>query len=160
MPPPAIVKNNMAKKKIWPLSLCTICGDKNPQLSWEPLITCSRRCRNTYIARKTALSPERRRKLSIAKLGEKNPNWLGDKIRSYTALHAWVRRHLTRPTLCQECKKVPPYDLANKGKYIRDFSQWEFLCRRCHMRKDGRLNRFWRLAPQHVNKDRHHPPLP
>lgn len=78
--------------------------------------------------------------MSKSKMGGKNPNWKGDNIKSMTALHTWVRRHLPKPELCECCNLVPPLDLANKGVYNRDFSNWEYLCRKCHMVKDGRMN--------------------
>jgi len=31
-------------------------------------------------------------------------------------------------------------DLANKGIYDRNPDNWEWLCRKCHMTKDGRVN--------------------
>jgi len=53
------------------------------------------------------------------------------------------KRKLTKPKLCQDCKKKPPYDLANiSQEYKRDLSDWEWLCRKCHMKKDGRLEKF------------------
>lgn len=33
-------------------------------------------------------------------------------------------------------------DLANKsGKYLRDLSDWWYLCRKCHMTIDGRIEK-------------------
>ena len=77
--------------------------------------------------------------VSEAKLAEKNPMWKGDKV-GYQALHGWVRRRLHKTKLCEKCHKSLPYDLANRsGKYLRDLSDWEWLCRRCHMLGDGRM---------------------
>ena len=71
--------------------------------------------------------------------GAGNPNWKGDSV-GYTGLHYWVKRWKPMPTLCEHCKKVPPYDLANiSGKYKRDLNDWEYLCRHCHMTADGRM---------------------
>ncbi|MCK5061745.1 hypothetical protein KAR28_04290 [Candidatus Parcubacteria bacterium] len=79
---------------------------------------------------------------SKSKLGKKNPMWKGDDV-GYNALHAWINRYLPKPKVCECCKKIPPYDLANKsGKYKRDLSDWEWLCRGCHMTKDGRMKIF------------------
>lgn len=73
------------------------------------------------------------------KLGKNNPMWVGDKV-SYTALHAWVKRNSNKPLLCQECNITKAYDLANiSQEYKRDVTDWEWLCRRCHMTKDGRI---------------------
>ncbi len=80
------------------------------------------------------------KKISFSKLGPKNPMWKEDV--GYKSLHEWVNIHKPRPDLCEECRIVPPYDLANKGVYNRNFDNWEYLCRRCHMIKDGRLAKF------------------
>ena len=74
-----------------------------------------------------------------------NPMWKGDNV-GYHALHAWVKRHCVKSKLCECCKKVPPYDLANKGIYNRELKNWEWLCRKCHMKKDGRLKNFYKTA--------------
>lgn len=68
---------------------------------------------------------------------EKNPMWKGSKV-SYGALHDYIKFHFPKPQFCEECKKEKPFDLANKGIYNRDFENWEWLCRKCHMKKDGR----------------------
>jgi hypothetical protein len=72
---------------------------------------------------------------------EQNPAWKGNKV-GYLGLHDFVKSRLPKPALCEECHKVPPYDLANKGTYDRDLSHWEWLCRKCHMTKDGRLKKL------------------
>jgi len=73
---------------------------------------------------------------------EKNSNWKGEKV-GYFALHNWVKRRLEKPDLCTRCRKRKALDLSNKsGEYKRDLKDWEWLCRRCHMEKDGRLKRF------------------
>ena len=85
--------------------------------------------------------------LGIRYKGIKNPNWKGDKV-CYSGLHLWVSSQLEKPDLCQRCKKVPPYDVANikpnknKETYNRDLKNWEWLCRRCHMVKDKRLKKL------------------
>ena len=44
---------------------------------------------------------------------------------------------------CEECKEEKPLDLANiSGEYKRDINDYEWLCRRCHMESDGRLQKF------------------
>lgn len=75
---------------------------------------------------------------SETKLAEKNPMWVGDKVK-YFPLHKWVKSRLPKSELCQMCMKVPPFDLASKGIYDRDLKNWEWLCRRCHMLSDGRM---------------------
>lgn len=56
-------------------------------------------------------------------------------------LHRRIKQRLAKPELCQACNKKAAYDLANvSGKYLEDLSDWEWLCRSCHMRMDGRMN--------------------
>ena len=70
---------------------------------------------------------------------EKNPMWRDDV--GYSSLHLWIKNYKQKPKVCEICKKYPPHDLANiSGKYKRDINDFEWLCRKCHMIKDGRLN--------------------
>jgi|ERR1035437_2606755 hypothetical protein len=72
-------------------------------------------------------------------LGQANAMWMGDKV-GYFALHSFIKRHLSKPLFCQDCGEKKKLDLANiSGEYKRDLSDWEWLCRKCHMSKDGRL---------------------
>ncbi len=72
---------------------------------------------------------------------ETNPSWKGSRV-GLSSLHEWVRNRKTKPKLCECCGVVPPRDLANiSQEYKRDLSDWEWLCRRCHMTKDGRIQR-------------------
>lgn len=58
----------------------------------------------------------------------------------YTGLHAWVRKHKPIASCCQDCNKSSRLELANiSGKYERNVKDYEWLCRKCHMLKDGRL---------------------
>lgn len=72
---------------------------------------------------------------------EKNGAWKGDDV-TYGALHDFVKSRLRKIDNCMFCgiatKKL---DLANiSQEYKRDLNDWEWLCRRCHMIKDGRMN--------------------
>ncbi len=83
---------------------------------------------------------ESKQKLREKRFSHLNPNWKNDNV-SYDALHTWVLRHKPKTNFCECCQKVPPYDLANiSGKYKRDINDFEWLCRSCHMKKDGRIN--------------------
>jgi len=81
-------------------------------------------------------------KLKIGKSKEfdNNYNWKGDKV-GYSALHKWVYKMLGKATECSSCaKNEGRIEWANiSGLYKRDISDWEQLCRKCHMIKDGRL---------------------
>lgn len=78
--------------------------------------------------------------ISLGKIGNKNPMWKGDKV-GYHSLHIWIRCRLLKPELCEVCNIKPSIDLANvTGIYNRDFTNWKYLCRSCHMKSDGRIN--------------------
>lgn len=73
--------------------------------------------------------------------GENNPMYKGEGEggAGYDAIHSWVRRRKPKPEVCERCKQVPPVDLANiSGLYKREVSDYEYLCRKCHMDSDGR----------------------
>lgn len=83
-----------------------------------------------------------KKKMSLSKLNEKNSQWKGKNV-GYSALHEWVTRHKPKPEFCEQCKEKPAYDLANiSGEYKRDTTDYEWLCRKCHMIKDGRMGRL------------------
>ena len=74
-----------------------------------------------------------------AVLGENNGRWKGKNV-SIDAVHEYIRRRLPMPKACQKCHKQKPLDLANKsGHYLRDVADWSWLCRKCHMTVDKRI---------------------
>ncbi len=95
-------------------------------------------------------SKETLQKMRLNMLGknkeEKNGMWKGNEV-SYMGLHSWARRNKPKPKLCEDCKKFPPLDLANiSGEYKRDLNDFKWICRKCHMKEDGRLKQLtsWR----------------
>ncbi len=88
------------------------------------------------------LTEETIKKIRLTKLGEKNPIWCGDNV-GCNGLHKWVRRNKPQPLFCEVCGKESPFDLASiDNKYTRNLDDWQWLCRKCHMRIDGRLEKF------------------
>lgn len=80
------------------------------------------------------------KRISESQIREKNTNWKGDKIKSMSGLHDWIRRNKPKPKFCEICSEKSPYDLANiSGKYKRDINDYKWICRKCHMKEDGRL---------------------
>lgn len=74
--------------------------------------------------------------ISDAVTGEKHAFWKGDDV-GRGCLHKWVRRHLPKPHFCVLCNKAPPIDVSNiSGKYLRDLSDWQWVCRLCHYHFD------------------------
>ena len=145
---------------------CLICKNKFYDFPSGRKIFCSRKCKGKSMKGKSPwnigkkltekhkqklknawnyekyITDSRNKKISQSKLSEKNPMWKGNNV-GYQALHNWIKRRKPKPNLCEECKENKPSDLANvSGEYKRDINDFEWLCRRCHMKKDGRLKRF------------------
>ena len=94
------------------------------------------------------ISKETKIKIGEANQGENNGLWKGTKV-GYNALHSWIKRHKPKSKFCEICNKNKPYDLANiSQEYKRDIDDFEWLCRSCHMKRDGRINNL------HKNKKR------
>jgi hypothetical protein len=103
---------------------------------------CSCDCGNTTIVHKHNLRNGNTKSCgclrSVSKIGNKNASWKGKQV-GYNALHEWIRNRYEKPEFCEHCETQPPRDLANKSqKYLRDLSDWWYLCRKCHMDLDGR----------------------
>ena len=84
------------------------------------------------------------------KKGKDHHNWKGDKV-GIGALHEWVIRQLPKPDLCK-CLERPPKDLSNNGIYDRNLDNWEWLCRSCHLKKDGRDHKGEKNGAAKLNK--------
>lgn len=88
------------------------------------------------------------------KSGDKNPIWVGDKI-GYEGLHGWIKRNKPKMELCECCNKNKSYDLANvSGEYKRDINDFEWLCRKCHMKKDGRIEQLSIISKNQIHSKR------
>lgn len=69
---------------------------------------------------------------------ENHPMWKNS--RKMGAIHNWVKKRKPKPDFCECCGVNPPNDCANiSQKYLRDINDYEWLCRRCHQTKDGRM---------------------
>jgi len=87
-------------------------------------------------------------KMRLIKLGENNPFWRGDKA-GRGALHDWLKSRKPKTVLCERCGGRPPFDLALTGyKYTRDLNDYQWLCRRCHMEIDGRLDKLIKVSKE------------
>ncbi len=79
-------------------------------------------------------------KASQFNLENKNGMWKGGNV-GYDALHDYIKRRKPKPQNCQNCGKEGFLDLTNISQnYKRDLNDWRWLCRSCHMKKDGRMN--------------------
>jgi hypothetical protein len=72
------------------------------------------------------------------------PNFNGTKA-EYARLHRWVNRTFPTPAECDHCKtqEAKQYDWASvDNRYTRIREDWEYLCRSCHIKSDGRINQL------------------
>jgi len=76
-------------------------------------------------------------------INERNVNWKENP--TLVSLHSWVRRRVSKPKHCPSCgTNKYGLELANiSQEYRRDIADFEWLCRMCHMEKDGRINRLF-----------------
>jgi len=56
----------------------------------------------------------------------------------YQRLHYWVRRQLGKPSLCVNCgANEGRFEWSNvSGDYLKDVTDWQRLCVRCHRLTD------------------------
>ena len=102
------------------------------------------------------ISEEHKQKISLymtSRIGSLNHHWKGDLV-GVSGVHQWVRKNLTQPEKCQMCDDRPVADLANiTGIYKRDFENWKYLCRKCHMVSDGRLDKLHELRRRKIHAE-------
>ena len=117
-------------------------GFKKGQIPWnkgkEWNAQIKLKMRNAKLGTKRTM--EARMKASQTMKGKhtetKNPNWKGNNV-GYSALHAWIRRKLGKPSICEYCGTIGlngrKIHWANKsGIYKRESSDWIRLCVPCH----------------------------
>ena len=92
---------------------------------------------------KSPLRKKVKRCYSCSKKAQLNPQWKGIKVK-YFALHEWIANHKPKQNFCNSCKKNNSrLELANiSRKYKRDINDFEWLCHKCHMNKDGIIERL------------------
>lgn len=65
-------------------------------------------------------------------------------LTEYTNLHKWVYKTLGKPlAICWDCNitDAKKYEWANKSNdYLKEPTDWEWLCRSCHKCKDADYN--------------------
>lgn len=128
-------------------------GYPESKSNWDKRECCSYRCAG-LLRRVITLTPEQEAKrISNLPRGEKHYNWKGDKV-GLDALHAWLHKKLPKPKWCENCLVAYPYDLANKGIYNRDLKNWWWLCRKCHMKSDGRMKNLNVGVQPYFKRDR------
>ena len=67
-----------------------------------------------------------------------------DDSLSYDAIHYHMRKRIQKPDKCSVCGEEKKWlELSNiDHKYELDPTKWRWVCRRCHMIHDDRLEKF------------------
>lgn len=91
-------------------------------------------------------------KMSKSQKGEKSSHWKGDEIESYGGIHTRVKKNKPKSDHCEHCGLITDkLQLANKDhmassktpeRYNLDPNSYEWLCVRCHMKLDGRIDKL------------------
>jgi hypothetical protein len=107
-------------------------------------LTTTGRCKSCSNKNRAGKYHQRQQKWneeSKAKIrGEKNSQWNGENA-TLPNIHRFIERRKPRPEKCVRCNEGSAIDLANiSGEYTRNINDYEWLCRRCHMISDGRIN--------------------
>lgn len=112
---------------------------KKGQIPWNKGLTreMDNRIPQPWLGKNISIElKEKLRILASERIGEKHPNWKGDKV-SYRSLHKWVERNLGKAFRCMinEAHKSTRYHWANISKeYKRDLSDWMMMCPSCNCR--------------------------
>ena len=121
----------------------------------QSCVICNKSFENiTKYIRKTCSKICEKKLKRLNQIGELNSYWKGNKIQ-YGGLHNFITSHIPKPDSCQKCRKVTKYlDAANKsGQYTREITDWEYLCRSCHMKSDGRINNLYKGITEKHHRD-------
>lgn len=108
-------------------------------MPYKPKIKTCNNCGKEFLAKDHRVMHCGR---SCALSGSKSYLWKGDSV-GIDALHTYMKKHVPDKGVCKTCGSRGKVDLANiSNEYRRDISDWKWLCRKCHMTEDGRLERF------------------
>lgn len=78
------------------------------------------------------------------RLGSKNPAWKGDNL-TYMGIHSRIRRIFGKPKRCEICgtKTSKRYEWANiSRKYKLNREDWKRMCESCHFKFDNKGEKF------------------
>lgn len=99
-------------------------------------------------------SEEFKLRLREMRLGEQNPRWKGGAVKSPEAAGRRRAKYRFQITSCADCGAAGRDRHHIDGNPLNNNSENVVcLCRRCHMRRDGRLNRLVANRPTNVHRD-------
>lgn len=116
-------KTNIKKNKS---GLCRLCWNKRKKIE--------------------GITEDHRRKIAIAKLGERNPNWKGNNV-SVTGGNQRARSLFRNIGTCEKCGcSTSERHHKDGNSRNNDPSNILVVCRRCHMKDDGRMDKWLALC--------------
>jgi transposase-like protein len=105
--------------------ICHYCGSEFEAPTWRPRKVCSKACQHKL--------------MSLNYMGSQHPNWKGGKV-SPQGGRVRARRIHPLPRTCERCDKPAVERHHKDGDPTNNYREnLAFLCRRCHMEVDGRL---------------------
>jgi hypothetical protein len=55
----------------------------------------------------------------------------------YSQIHYWAYKNIQKPSICVRCNLVKPLEISNNsGLYTPHITDWEWICKSCHAKKD------------------------
>ena len=78
------------------------------------------------------------------KMKEKSPVWKGKNAKT-NAKHMWMKAHFKPLKKCEKCGLETNVELSFNhclGDYTRNIDDYEYLCRKCHVKKDVVMGRY------------------
>lgn len=120
---------------------CNNCGKdySRYKANNRPQSFCSRKC---YLSSNQNREVQRKRMTGMS--GDKNYNWVGDKVK-YKSLHRWIEIQLglAKNHVCKFCEGKSGSATMNWAnldhRYTRDLSKWVPLCKICHSIYDQKM---------------------
>lgn len=79
------------------------------------------------------------------KLNKEKNMWNWKEEKSYNALHQFIKRKLGNPKYCEHCKTTKgKFHWSNiSGRYLKDVTDWQRLCVKCHSKYDFEKKNFF-----------------
>ena len=112
---------------------------KGRKMSEEKKIKCGfvKGCIPWNKGKRLCISYEIRQKMSMQRIGDKNPSWKGDNA-LYSAFHERVRAQRGTPQYCEVCKtiKAKRFEWANLTGTYCDINDYKRMCPKCHKQYD------------------------
>jgi hypothetical protein len=121
--------------------------------------------KNNYLKGKTyeevyGIEKAEKLKKKLKKYGKRSKGRVFKKKLTYSGIHYWARTNIPKPKfcICPHCNKRKRLEIANiSGKYKKEFSDWVWLCKKCHMIYDGLIGYRKKIKCVQCGKESYNP---